>query len=335
MGTVVAPYGTVVYGTGYAYTPWVGTVWYPPPYTYGIAAIPVYNPALGFTYGFAIGLATAAWVTPYWRGVSPLPLLRQRERERLRPVPQHRLFGTKTAYASANGTVGVSGSGSYYNKAHGNVGQLRDQQELQPIHRRGKAERRGLGNDGGRRLRNRCGRPQLQHLHRPEDGGIELLGHRRRRQHASFTRVRRPQARKAMGTPARRRSTTPTPARAGPTARARPTITTPMQAATSTRAARAAAGSRARRAAGASRAAIPRRWTGNPRHAAAAPSARAGSPAVEAFPAVVAAGSAAEAAAVAASATVRPKQGLLVASAQMRKRRSSAIHSSRTPTAPL
>jgi hypothetical protein len=68
MGTVVSPYGTVVYGTGYVYTPWVGTVWYAPPYTYGVAAAPVYNPYVGFTYGFAVGLATAAWMEPYWGG---------------------------------------------------------------------------------------------------------------------------------------------------------------------------------------------------------------------------------------------------------------------------
>jgi hypothetical protein len=69
MGTVVSPYGTVVYGTGYVYTPWIGAVWYAPPYTYGVAAAPVYNPYVGFTYGFAVGLATAAWMEPYWGGV--------------------------------------------------------------------------------------------------------------------------------------------------------------------------------------------------------------------------------------------------------------------------
>jgi len=68
LGTVVTPFGTVVYGTGYAYNPWIGTVWYPPPYTYGVAAAPIYNPYVGFTYGFAIGLATAAWMEPYWGG---------------------------------------------------------------------------------------------------------------------------------------------------------------------------------------------------------------------------------------------------------------------------
>jgi hypothetical protein len=56
----------VVYGTGYAYSPWIGSVWYAPPYTYGFAAAPVYNPWVGFTFGFALGLATAAWTDPYW-----------------------------------------------------------------------------------------------------------------------------------------------------------------------------------------------------------------------------------------------------------------------------
>ncbi len=68
LGTVVSPYGTVVYGTGYAYTPWIGSVWYPSPYTYGIAAAPIYNPWVGYTFGFAMGLATAAWLEPYWGG---------------------------------------------------------------------------------------------------------------------------------------------------------------------------------------------------------------------------------------------------------------------------
>jgi hypothetical protein len=66
LGTVVSPYGTVVYGTGYAYDPWVGTVWYAAPYTYGVYASPVYNPYVGFTFGFAVGLASAAWMDPYW-----------------------------------------------------------------------------------------------------------------------------------------------------------------------------------------------------------------------------------------------------------------------------
>jgi hypothetical protein len=66
MGTVVSPYGTVVYGTGYSYAPWIGSVWYPPPYTYGVYAAPIYNPWVGYTFGFALGLGAAAWMDPYW-----------------------------------------------------------------------------------------------------------------------------------------------------------------------------------------------------------------------------------------------------------------------------
>ena len=66
LGTVVGTDGTVVYGTGYDYTPWIGSYWYAPPYTYGLAAAPIYNPYVGFTFGFGIGLATAAWWGGAW-----------------------------------------------------------------------------------------------------------------------------------------------------------------------------------------------------------------------------------------------------------------------------
>jgi hypothetical protein len=39
LGTVVAPTGVVVYGTGYFYPPvYAGALWYPPPVTYGFGA---------------------------------------------------------------------------------------------------------------------------------------------------------------------------------------------------------------------------------------------------------------------------------------------------------
>lgn len=67
LGTTVAPSGTVVYGTGYSYTPWIGNLWYPTPSTYGVAATPISNRNAGFTYAFAVGLATPAWTGPYLR----------------------------------------------------------------------------------------------------------------------------------------------------------------------------------------------------------------------------------------------------------------------------
>lgn len=61
LGAMVGQGGTVVYGTGYSYAPWIGNAWYPAPATYGLAAAPVFNPRVGYTYSFAVGLATASW----------------------------------------------------------------------------------------------------------------------------------------------------------------------------------------------------------------------------------------------------------------------------------
>ena len=75
MGTYVAD-GTVVYGTGYVYAPYVGTsVWYGTPVTYGYAAGIAWTPWTGWGYGFGMGWAygaawgAAAWgwgAAPYW-----------------------------------------------------------------------------------------------------------------------------------------------------------------------------------------------------------------------------------------------------------------------------
>jgi hypothetical protein len=65
--------GVVVYGTGYTYTSWDGTVWYGTPVTYGFATAPTYTPwtgwVMGFGFGLAFGAATAGWAWgcyPWW-----------------------------------------------------------------------------------------------------------------------------------------------------------------------------------------------------------------------------------------------------------------------------
>jgi hypothetical protein len=63
MGTVVAPGGVVVYGTGYWYPGWVGSVWYPAPLTYGIGATIAYSTWGGWNVGFGIGYPV---YPPYW-----------------------------------------------------------------------------------------------------------------------------------------------------------------------------------------------------------------------------------------------------------------------------
>jgi hypothetical protein len=73
-GTVLAPDGLVVYGTGYDYSPWVGTFYIAPPVTYGYYASLAWTPWAGWGYGFAAGWAWgASWsfwccapCAPFW-----------------------------------------------------------------------------------------------------------------------------------------------------------------------------------------------------------------------------------------------------------------------------
>jgi len=86
-GTAVS-YNTVVYGTGYYYTPWVGSVWYGPPVTYGCGVGISYTPWTGWTFGFGFGWSwgsvTVGWgwgAYPWWGPVgwgyySPYPYYR-------------------------------------------------------------------------------------------------------------------------------------------------------------------------------------------------------------------------------------------------------------------
>jgi hypothetical protein len=72
-GSVVSS-GTVVYGTGYYYPPYIGTsVWYGPPVTYGFGVGMTYTPwtgwAFGFGFGWAWGSMTVGWgwgCYPWW-----------------------------------------------------------------------------------------------------------------------------------------------------------------------------------------------------------------------------------------------------------------------------
>ncbi len=68
LGAIASTDGTVVFGTGYRYPSWTGTAWYPGRPTYGHGATPVYNPRVGYTYAFAVGLATVAWSPPGAQG---------------------------------------------------------------------------------------------------------------------------------------------------------------------------------------------------------------------------------------------------------------------------
>ena len=63
--------GTVVYGTGYYYPPYVGTVWYGPPATYGVGVGMTYTPWTGWTYGFGFGWSWGAVTVGWGYGAYP------------------------------------------------------------------------------------------------------------------------------------------------------------------------------------------------------------------------------------------------------------------------
>ncbi len=128
LGTVVEPDGTVVYGTGYVYQPWVGTVYYPPPVTYGVQAMPVYNPAVDMAYGMALGMTTAAmvdaWGSPayydsYYHGY---PCCGSTSANVYGHYGSTSWSGTDTWYSHSSGNIGESASGSYTNYRTGTTG---------------------------------------------------------------------------------------------------------------------------------------------------------------------------------------------------------------------
>jgi hypothetical protein len=128
MGTVVSPYGTVVYGTGYAYTPWIGELWFPAPVTYTVAAVPIYNPYVGFTFGFATGLAVSAWTYPYYGGAwyapaywGGYPCCATASANVYGQWGNTVYSGTRSWYAGG-GVAGTTASGTYANNRTGTTG---------------------------------------------------------------------------------------------------------------------------------------------------------------------------------------------------------------------
>ena len=255
LGSVVAPDGVVVYGTGYDYQPWIGTEWYPPPVTYGVAAEPVYNPAVGWAYGTALGLTTAAladswdnnnhndYYAPYYHGY---PCCGSTSAHVYGQYGDTYSSGTEKWYSNSNGNVGRSYSGSYTDYRTGTTGnvsasqnynehtgettdtgqpQLRHarghhrrraaQRELRPAERQDHDQRLRLRHQPLRRHGGRAAQHQLRRADRPVELRRLALGHRRRRQHGN---AGRPRARPAAAN--RRRAARPRPTTRAP---ARPT----------------------------------------------------------------------------------------------------------------
>jgi hypothetical protein len=73
LGTEVADGGTVVYGTGYSYSPWIGAVWYGPPVTWGFGWDYCWEPWCGWYYGFGFGWDYFGPGYGWWRCHPPRP----------------------------------------------------------------------------------------------------------------------------------------------------------------------------------------------------------------------------------------------------------------------
>ncbi len=128
LGTVVEPDGTVVYGTGYVYQPWIGSVYYAPPVTYGIQAQPVDNPAADMAFGMALGMTTAAmvdsWDHPvyydsYYHGY---PCCGSSSANVYSHWGNTTWSGSDTWYSHSSGNIGEKTSGNYTNYRTGATG---------------------------------------------------------------------------------------------------------------------------------------------------------------------------------------------------------------------
>jgi hypothetical protein len=64
MGAFASPEGVVVYGTGWAYEPWVGSYWIGPPGTYGLGTDLTWDPLVGYGFGFADDVYFGPWWGP-------------------------------------------------------------------------------------------------------------------------------------------------------------------------------------------------------------------------------------------------------------------------------
>ena len=241
LGSVVAPDGVVVYGTGYDYQPWIGTEWYPPPVTYGVAAEPVYNPAVGWAYGTALGLTTAAmadswdnnnhndYYAPYYHGY---PCCGSTSAHVYGQYGDTYSSGTEKWYSNSNGNVGRSYSGSYtdyrtgttgnvsasqnfneqtgettdkanrsFATPEGTTGNVQRSESYDPQNRDDLDQRVRLRHQPLRRHRERAAHHQLRCADRPVELRRVALRHRCRRQHGEPADHRRGRRRPIAGEP--------------------------------------------------------------------------------------------------------------------------------------
>ena len=64
--TVSSTTTTVVYGTGFYYSPYIGTYWYGAPYTYGVGVASTWSSGTGWSVTIGVGYSPGGFYYPWW-----------------------------------------------------------------------------------------------------------------------------------------------------------------------------------------------------------------------------------------------------------------------------
>jgi len=183
---------------------------------YTVAAAPIYNPYVGFTFGFAMGLAASAWTYPYYGGRLYYPaywaaIVLRTASANVTASGQHRLLG-HALLVCGRGVAAARPGGTYTNQRTGTSGKLTkaaasttpDAQRLARLRR---AVKHAAGRFGQRRA---AGKLQRLHGQRSTGSSVSATG-----AGAAPSTARRDhrRGRRAMRTPAPAPPTTRAPAR--------------------------------------------------------------------------------------------------------------------------
>jgi len=108
LGTCYSPWGTVVYGTGWYYRPWIGRYWYGAPWTWGFGVGISWNPWSGWGWGFGWG-GYRPYYNPWWGpyyGWRPRPPAYRPPYYHGRPVPYGRPPGYNWSHVNVYNRAG-------------------------------------------------------------------------------------------------------------------------------------------------------------------------------------------------------------------------------------
>jgi hypothetical protein len=148
-GCYVNNYGTVVYGTGYRYNPWIGNYWYGNPYSYGMGVNFNWNSWAGWSMNFGFGSGYYPSYRPWWGPMC------------YGPSRPYYMYHNRTNIYNYNRTNVIVNNNHFrnvnnYNNNHGNGNNYRGNHNQRNGNNRGgnHANNQGNGNNRGRNHNN-------------------------------------------------------------------------------------------------------------------------------------------------------------------------------------